>query len=318
MRKPAQWKVDLVKEISKEIDSNDLSAIVSISGIRNNQLQGIRKTLKGQMHMQVMRSTLLLKALEKAKKENIKELETAMGGQIALVTSSHEPNELYELLESTKLDASPKGGEVAEEDIVVEPMDTGFPPGPMISEFQKVGLQAAIEKGTIIIKKESVFVKQGETISKDKAKILEKLNIKPLRVGLRMIGAVKDGLYYNEDILSVSREMILGDVIAAFNSAKSIALGATFIVPEILPELIVKARIQAETLALDAGIVDEGNIQIFILKAIREASALSKAAAGEDTASPGEESTGDEKEEAEEPEKSNDEDASSGLDALFG
>ncbi len=318
MRKPAQWKVELVKEVSKNLDKSELSAIVSISGIRNNQLQGIRRTLKGQMHMQVMRATLLRKALEKSKKENIKELETAISGQIALVTSGHEPNELYELLETTKLNAPPKGGEVAEDDIIVEPMDTGFPPGPMISEFQKVGLQTAIEKGTINIKKETVFIKAGETISKEKAKILEKLNIKPMRVGLRVIGAVKDGLYYNEEVLSVSKEQILGNMVSAFSAAKAVALNTTFLVPEILPDLIVKARIQAETLALDAGLVDEDNIQIFILKAIKEASALSEAAAGDTQTSSSEESAGDEKEEEQESEKKDEEDVSSGLDALFG
>ncbi len=317
MRKPAAWKVDLVKEISKQIDKNDLAAIVNISGIRNNQLQSIRSTLKGSVNLRVMRGTLLHKALEKSKKENVGELHNSVNGQIALLTSSHDPSEIYEILETTKMNTAPKGGETAENDIIVEPMDTGFPPGPMISEFQKVGLQTAIEKGTIVIKKESLFVKQGETISKEKAKILEKLNIKPMQVGLSLIGAVKDGIFYGQDVLSITKDKILSDFISAFSRAKALAMNASYIVPEILPDLIVKAQINAESLALSAGIVDEKNIQIFILKAIREASALSSAAGGEDQSSSGEEA-GDVKEEEQESEQKSEEDVSSGLDALFG
>ena len=45
-----------------------------------------------------------------------------------------------------------RGGEIAPEDILVKKGETPFKPGPIVSEFQRAGLPAAIEKGKIIRK----------------------------------------------------------------------------------------------------------------------------------------------------------------------
>lgn len=313
--KPAPWKVELVKKLTDEIDSSGLSAIVSIAGIRNNQLQSIRRSLRGKMKLRVVRGTLLEKSVERSKKENIKRILEVTRGQIALVTGEQEPAQLYELLESTRTTAAPRGGEVAENDIVIEPMDTGFPPGPMISEFQKVGLQTAIEKGAIVIKKETLFVKKGEVITKEKAGILGKLNIKPIKVGLNVLGAVKDGVFYSKDVMAISSSKVSSDMMAAFLQAKQVALSTFFITPEILPDILFRARLSAEMLAVSAGVVDEKNIELFIMKAIRDASAVSSAISGDhsDEAAPKEEKKPEERDS-----KKEEEDVSSGLDALFG
>jgi hypothetical protein len=68
-------------------------------------------------------------------------------GQIALLTTSESPKTIYDMLVSKRTKAAARGGEIAEDDIVIEPKETSFPPGPMISIFQKVGIPAGIEKG---------------------------------------------------------------------------------------------------------------------------------------------------------------------------
>ncbi len=67
MRHPAQWKVELVKEMASEFSSSPVTALVSIKGIRNSQLQKIRRDLKGDAKIRVVRRRLLLKALEQAR-----------------------------------------------------------------------------------------------------------------------------------------------------------------------------------------------------------------------------------------------------------
>ena len=100
----------------------------------------------------------------------------------------------------------------------------------------------------------------------------------------------------------------------SFARAKTLALEAGFLMPEIIPDMIVKARLIAESLALKAGIVDESSIQLFILKAIQEASAVQEAM-DEGKQSSGKESK---KEEKEAKSESTDEDVSAGLSSLFG
>ncbi|MEM0158318.1 MAG: 50S ribosomal protein L10 [Thermoplasmataceae archaeon] len=315
MRKPATWKVELVENLSKELDKSPVTALVSINGIRNNQLQKIRSDLRGQAHIHVVRRRLLIKALEKAKKPNIMKLSELANGQIAVVTTNESPNNLYKTLESKKQKAAARGGEIADHDIIIPEMATNFPPGPMISEFQKAGLQTAIDKGKIVIKKETLYVKKGDPIPKEKAKILEKLDIHPVTVGLNIIGAFSDGVLFGIDALTINEEVVSGQMMTAFQAAKRIAIESMFLVDEIVPDLIVKARLHAETLAMEAGFVDESNIQLFILKAIREAAALNSAVSGESSEGAAQEEKAEEKTETKENEE---EKASEGLSALFG
>ena len=317
MRHPAQWKVDLVKGLTKDLSSSPVTALVSIKGIRNSQFQAIRRELRGDAKIQVVRKRLLLKALEETKKDNIKDLGELALGQIAIVTTKEAPSKLYKILESKKQKAAARGGEIADHDIVIPEMTTNFPPGPMISEFQKAGLQTVIDKGKIAIKKETLYVKKGEVIPKDKAKILEKLEILPVTVGLDIIGAYSDGIIFSKAAITITEEQILGDIATAFSQAKTLALDVMFLVKEIVPELIVKARLAAEVVALETGTLDESNVQIFILKAIKEATALSNAVSGESEETAPEESPQPVHEE-EANREGDDEKASEGLSALFG
>ena len=313
MRKPAQWKTDVVKATTKEIDGSETIAIVDIHGLRNNQFQSIRRDVKKDLKIRVMRGTLLRKAIEKSKKPEIKELLPQVAAQVALVTSSVDPTTVYQTFARKRERMSPRGGEVATEDIVVPEGETNFPPGPMISEFQKAGLTAAIEKGKIVIKKDSLIAKQGEVITKEKAGVLQKLEIKPIEVGLNLKVAYSGGFLFTKEVLSITPEVVTVQVAQSFSQAKALALNIGFVVPEIVPDLIVRARMAAESLALKAGFVDKSNIQLFILNAITQAASLK--AATESAEAPAEEK----KEEPKQEEKKNsDEDVSAGLSSLFG
>jgi large subunit ribosomal protein L10 len=318
MRSPAAWKTQRVDRMAKEIQESPVAALVSIKGIRNNQLQKIRRDLRNDLKIEVVRNRLFLKALERVKRDNIGKLAEFSTGQLAVITTKHDPSRLGRILQGTKQKAAARGGETAEDDIVIPEMATNFPPGPMISEFQKAGLQTAIEKGKIVIKKETVYVKKGETIPKDKAKILEKLEILPVTVGLDVVAAYQEGLIFDREALSITLEQIVGNIAKAFAQAKGIALDAMFLVPAIVPDLIVKARLNAEHLALETGYVDSSNVELFILKAIREATTLNNTISGEEAEqAPGHDNE-KKKETKDEPKESDEDRASEGLSSLFG
>ncbi len=265
MSKVPKWKVDYVKNLTAEISNSPVTALVSIKGIRTKQLQGIRRALKGKATIRVLRGTLLEKSIEKVKLPNIKSLEPFINGQIALITTELSPVSLYSTLHDSRQKAAARGGEIAPEDIIVAAKETNFPPGPMISEFQKVGLQTAIEKGKIVIKKEALFVKKGEKISRDKAKIMEKLEIFPLDIGLDVVGAYEDGVIFDREAMSLTPAVVMSMIATAFAGAKAVAKSATFMVKEIIPDMIVKARMEAESLAIASNFVEEGNIDIIFM-----------------------------------------------------
>ena len=302
MSKVPKWKVDYVKNLTSEISNSPVTALVSIKGIRTKQLQGIRRALKGKARIRVLRGTLLEKSIEKVKLPNIKNLEPFINGQIALITTELSPVSLYSTLHDSRQKAAARGGEIATEDIIVAAKETNFPPGPMISEFQKVGLQTAIEKGKIVIKKEAVFVKKGEKISRDKAKIMEKLEIFPLDIGLDVISAYEDGVIFNKEAMSLTPAAVMSMIATAFAGAKAVAKSATFMVKEIIPDMIVKARMEAESLAIASNFVEEGNIDIIFMNSTQ----VNEVAEEKET-----------KEEAK-PEEPKEEDVGEGFGALFG
>ena len=302
MSKVPKWKVDYVKNLTSEISNSPVNALVSIKGIRTKQLQGIRRALKGKARIRVLRGTLLEKSIEKVKLPNIKNLEPFINGQIALITTELSPVSLYSTLHDSRQKAAARGGEIATEDIIVAAKETNFPPGPMISEFQKVGLQTAIEKGKIVIKKEAVFVKKGEKISRDKAKIMEKLEIFPLDIGLDVISAYEDGVIFNKEAMSLTPAAVMSMIATAFAGAKAVAKSATFMVKEIIPDMIVKARMEAESLAIASNFVEEGNIDIIFMNSTQ----VNEVAEEKET-----------KEEAK-PEEPKEEDVGEGFGALFG
>ncbi|MHB1492827.1 MAG: 50S ribosomal protein L10 [Thermoplasmataceae archaeon] len=308
MTEPAKWKVELVDQAKTEIEKSPVTAIVSIKGIRNKQLQQIRRSLKGKAKLRVMRGTLVEKTLDKINKEHIKGLKGYLSGQIALITTELTPQKLYGSLERSKQKAAARGGETASEDIIIEAKETSFPPGPMISEFQKVGLQTAIEKGKIVIKKEAVFVKKGEKISREKAKILEKLEIHPITVGLDVISAYYDGLIFGTDTLSITPEFIASEIASAFAKAKALAGSAMFITKEIVPDLVIKGRIQAEGLAVATKFLSEKEMESLIINSVPSSQ-------GHESQDKGKASK-EVKEEKEEEKEA--EDATEGFGALFG
>jgi large subunit ribosomal protein L10 len=315
-RAPAKWKVDLVNTIADEIKNSPVIAIVNISGLRNKEFQKIRNDIRKEAKIRVIRTLFIKRALEKSDRENIGKLIDLSQGQVALITTAETPKSIYDVLISKRTKAAARGGEIAENDIVIEPKETTFPPGPMISVFQKVGIPAGIERGKIVIKSEVTLIRKGEVIPKDKAHVLEKLEILPVTVGLNMIAAYSGNLVYSVEALSITVEQIKNDMANAFLRAKGLALNISYLVPEILPEVLSKAYMQAQALAFSTNFVDEKNIDIFIRKAVINDATINSLI-NKDLNN---EKIGNKKESKEEKkeEKSNEDDASSGLGSLFG
>ena len=81
MSKAAQWKVELVSDLSRRISENKLLAVASIKGIRNSQLQQIRKDLRKSARIQVVRVRLLEKAIDQSKIPNGERFKESASGQ---------------------------------------------------------------------------------------------------------------------------------------------------------------------------------------------------------------------------------------------
>lgn len=328
----ASWKKTRVSELVQTMKEYPVIAIVDMHGIPGPQIQEMRESLRGRAVLTMTKNNLLRLALEEAAKEKtgLEALKDAVDGQCALLATDMNPFKLFKMLEATKTPAAAKPGDIAPFDIVVPKGPTPFAPGPIVGELQKIGIPAAIEGGKIVVKKDALLVKEGEEIPENIAKMLPKLDILPMIVGLDLIKAYENGIIYGREILDIPDDYY--PTMFATAAANALALGVSIAYPTeaTIRPLLAKAFREALALSVEAVYPTSENIEILLAKADRNMLAIASKIGTDDerivarlnaaSAAPAaavEEAAPAEEEEEEEKEVS-EEDAAAGLSALFG
>ncbi len=272
----AKYKVSRVQALTDMLLENPVIGIIDIEGIPASQLQQIRKNLPIESKFIVTKNTLLRIALGRAaaQKKNIEQLSDKLDGQRGIITTEINPFRLFRAMEATKIKAPARGGEVAPEDIDIEEGDTPFKPGPIVGELQKAGFPAAIERGKVIIKKDKTMVKEGERIPRDVAKMLTRLEIYPMTVGLSLIAGFENETVFARDVLDVDVESYLRNVKTASSQAFNISMFVSYPTKDNIPHLIQNAHQNAFNLALYANIPNSDSIRLLLTKAQIQALSL--------------------------------------------
>ncbi len=265
-REPARWKQDNVQTLIKLIQDNPVIGIVKVGGIPGPQIQKMRRELQGKATLLVAKNNLLELALKEAagKKKGVDELVENFDGQVAIVATDVNPFKLFKDMEATMTKAPAKGGELAPDEIYIKAGDTPFKPGPVVGDLQKAGIPAAIEQGKVVIKKDKVLVKEGEPIPVDVAKMLTRLEIFPLTVGMELSAAYEDGTIFGKDVLKVDEIEFMANLNFAISGTFNLATFIGHATPQTINPLIRKAHFDAMNLALNAGVVNSTTIETLL------------------------------------------------------
>ncbi|NOQ54468.1 MAG: 50S ribosomal protein L10, partial [Thermoplasmata archaeon] len=271
-----KWKMDRVEELTDAMTSSPVVGIVDIHGIPAKQLSKMRARLRGRVGLLVTKRTLIDMALDKAaeSRPGIDGLKEAAEGQVGLVFTEENPFKLFKLMERTKTASPAKGGEEAPNDIVIKAGDTAFKPGPVIREFQNVGIPAAIERGKVVIKKDAVLVKAGEPIPKDLASVLPRLDILPLMLGLDLQAAYEDGIVYQPDVLDVDTDALMGQMSAGAAAAFNLAVYARIFNQATIMPMLAEGKTFAFNLAVETDIMTPETVEPILARANAKAMAL--------------------------------------------
>jgi large subunit ribosomal protein L10 len=331
----AEWKKEEVKELKDLIESHPVVGMADLSDIPAPQLQKMRQSLRGSAKLKMSRKTLMDLALNDSPKTNVKVLVDHMDGQPALIFTEMNPFRLYKILEDSKTPAPARAGSIAIDDIVVPKGDTGFMPGPILGELQKIGIPAKIEKGKIVITEDKTIVAEGDVISRDVAGMLTRLDIYPLEVGINLKAAYEDETVYTSDILFIDEDKTVSDVQKAYTQALNLSVNAVVFNSVSTPVIISKAAGEALNLAFNAEVLTSKTTDLLLAKAYSQMLAVASEASAQNveavddelreklsaTASAAEAKPAEgekEEEEEEEEEEDKEEDAAAGLGALFG
>ncbi len=230
-----------VEEIVKLIDSNRSVLIASIKGLPSKQFHSIKKDIRGKAEVRVFKKSTILRALEASKQKGIHDLKNYVKEDIAFLFSKLDPFEVAAVLSEKKSPVKAKVGQIAEEDIAVEPGPTEFTPGPIISEFGALGIKIAVEDGKIAVKDRKVIVKKGEAVKENASAIMAKFDIKPFSVGYIPLVAydkTQDKIYAD---IKVDREATLKELKENYGRALAFAVKIGYACSETIKYLLAKA-----------------------------------------------------------------------------
>lgn len=267
-RQILQQKAREVEQIGNIIQQYRVIAMASLKKVRAAQLQILRKKLQTNAHLQVIKNTLIRRAIAQSEnKPNLKKLEHHVTGSTIYLFTNLNPFKLVLLLQKSKVKTTAKAGDTAAIDVVVPAGNTGQAPGPIISQLGAAGLKTRIESGSVWINKDTLVVKKGEIIPQRLAAILSKLGIKPVEAGLVLKAAYDDGLIIAEEELRVDIDETRKAVEEAHRYAFYLSVNSAYTTPENIQFLLQKANQDAYKLSVGRNILTEETIADILRKA---------------------------------------------------
>ncbi len=270
-------KLARVQEIKRLLLDHPVTALVAVRGVPAAALQKMRRNLRARGHpLFVTSNSALRHALQEAANERpaLLPLVDYVVDQTALIAAEGNPFSLYRELAETRSATPARGGAIAPADILVPGGETPFKPGPIVAELQHAGFPAAIEKGKVVLKKETVIVKAGEIISAEKATLLTRLNIFPLEVGLELRAAVERDTFYAPALLAVDLAGLRTELVRAHRTAVALAVELGYFAPTTIPILLSRAQRGALALAGAAAYLIPASLPVIVARARREAGAV--------------------------------------------
>ncbi|MCI4337050.1 MAG: 50S ribosomal protein L10 [Thermoplasmata archaeon] len=270
-------KLARVAALQSNLVKEPLAALVGIRGVPASALQTMRRQLRERGHpMLVATNTVLRHAIESAVKDrpSLRPLLDHLNDQTALLTATGNPFSLHLEMSRTRQPTPARGGEIAPADILVAATTTSFKPGPIVGELQHAGFPAAIEKGKVVLKKDTLIVKAGQPISREVAGMLTRLDIFPLQVGLELRAVVDGDTFFAPEVLAIDLDARRAEFTAAHRRALGVALEIAYPSKETTPLLITRAHRRALTLAVAAGYPTPETITPILARALREAKAV--------------------------------------------
>ncbi len=270
-------KIERVQQLKRSLVERPMTALVGFRGVPAAALQRMRRELLARGHpILVAPNSALRHAIEESIPERpaLKPLLDHLADQTALLTAEGNPFALFQELDRTRSPTPARGGETSPKDIFVPSGTTSFKPGPIVGELQHAGFPAAIEKGKVILKRDVTIVKKGQTISRELAGLLTRMDILPLEVGLDLRAVVDGDTFYPPEVLSVDLDARRADLLRAARAALWLAVEAGYPTAQTIPRLLARAHRRAIALAVEAGYPTKASLPALLGRAARGAAAL--------------------------------------------
>ena len=269
-----QWKIDTISEVEESIKSNKTIALCNLHKVRATQLMKLRKNFKDELKIRVIKNTLSKIAIKNSSLKISTEILESISAQQAFIFTNMNPFQLYLLLEKGKVDLPARDGDIASGEIVVPSGNTGMQPGPDLSAFKEFNIPTRIDAGSIFVSEDTIVAKKGDVIKSSLAALLSKLDIKPIKAGVKLDVAFMENLVYNSDDLSINLDDYRDSLIISYRNALDLAVSEEYFTKETVPLILADAYNKSKNLSVESNYLTEDNASMLIAKKQLEAQTL--------------------------------------------
>jgi large subunit ribosomal protein LP0 len=283
--------------------------IVGADNVGSNQMQRIRKTLRGKAIILMGKNTMVRKAIRGAAENNAKltAILPYIKNNVGLVFAKDDLSGIKKLIGENRVAAPAKAGGIAPTDVVIPAGPTGMEP-TQTSFLQALNIASKINKGQVEIVNDVKLLVAGQKVGSSEATLLAKLSIKPFSYGLIIFSIYDEGSIYESSVLDMTDDIILSKFKAGLTNVASVALATKTPSIAALPHALMAGykNILSVSLATDFTIKQAEALKNYLANpgafAVTETKADTKAAPAKE-----------EKKKKEEPKEEEDDDMGLGL-----
>jgi len=219
-RKDRYWNrlVSLLEEYQKIL-------IVTADNVGSNQMQQIRKAMRGKAVLLMGKNTMIRKAIRDhlEKSPALEGLFPFVKGNIGFVFTNGDLSEVRNKLMELKVEAAAKAGAISPVDVIVPAGNTGMEP-TKTSFFQALSIPTKINRGTIEIINDIHLLKPNHKVTLSQAALLQMLGIKPFKYGLKVTSVYDNGSVYPSSVLDLTDADILQKFFTGVNYVAALSL----------------------------------------------------------------------------------------------
>ena len=286
-----QWKLDEINNLVDLFGKYKNIAVIEVGHINDQQIQAMRKILRGKAEIRMSKKSLQTRALERFQKEsgnkNLEEFTKNIPSQASLLFTDMDIFKLKNIFLENEWMVPAKPNEITPVDIWVPAGDTGLPTGQVISELNMIlRLPTRIQNDTIWIRDATRTHKAGDFVGVKQAAVLKKLGVKPVESLIKIHYAWSDGDILSEDIIYIGMEKLQQDLASCYIGAQRIAIELGVIDDETIEPLIQKAHREAMGIIFEMPIIIDELIDEYLKKASINANIVESLIFGESKVAP--------------------------------
>jgi len=271
---------ELTKKQKKEVYGKNLVELlkgynkillVSIDNVGAYSIQKTRQSLRGKATLLFGKNTLIRKTIrdyiekcEEAGNTDSARIESILPfikGNVGLIFTNEDLRAIKEVVESFKQKAPAKIGQIAPDDVWVDPGPTGMEP-TQTSFLQALNIASKIVKGQVEITNRVHLIKQGEKVGQSEAALLDKLNIQPFSYKAEVRTVFDSGFVYPSALLNLGTNDVLQTLAKGLQRVATISMQIGFPSLASVPHLIANAYRNLISISIETNYDFEGSVKV--------------------------------------------------------